>query len=697
MRIRSSFIFIFICLTLISRAQKTKGDTLWLRLHDPKVADTTKLMDVVAYTFGWPRPSFDEAMKLIDEAYAIGTKNRRVNLCQQLLGRKISYYTENNRGIEAFAICQEMKKLGETEHDDRIVSQSYYLRGNIFSSYNMLGKAIEEQKIANDYSIKAKDYSSLSTGQYLLAWYSFNNKDFETSIRNFIPAYDYVLKNRPKDLSSLGEYSGWIGNTYSAFKKFDSAIYFRRMSLDYFLKAGDRFGYCDAYRYLGNIYRNMKNYDSAMANYQRSYKLFSEYKIMDRKWLLQYFIAETYAALKDYKSSAKELDNLLDTVNGTKDLLSLLLGNGLGGKVYDKNKEYQKAISCFKKYIIYKDSSERTGQQGAVTELDAKLKFEQEENALKLRQAEKDAAAERDREKQVMIRNFFMVAFVVMAGFVVLVYRNYKQKKAANKLLEKQKNEIEHQKKEIQDSINYAQNIQSSILPDLGELQKSLGDIFVFYKPKDVVSGDFFWYCKHDNKILLAAADCTGHGVPGAFMSMIGSYELNNSVMERGLMEPSRILSHINVSLKNRLKQGENRSAIKDGMDIVLCSFDLKGNQLQYAGANRPLYIVRGQEGIEVAPTKAAIGGFTANEFEFAQNTIELQKGDCVYMYTDGYSDQFGGDKNKKLTTKRFKELLRAIAAKPMREQLALLEENFYKWKGNFDQLDDVLVIGIRI
>jgi len=697
MRTRSAFVLLFLGLMLTAFGQQTKGDTIRMRLKDPSVADTAKLMDVIAYTFKWPRPTFDELIKLIDEAYVIGTNNKRVNLCEQLLGCKVRLYTENNRGIEAFSICQEMKKLGETEHKDRIIAQSYYLRGNIFQSYNMLGKAIEEQKIANEYFAKANDLHGLANGRYLLGWYSFNHKDYQTSIKSFIPAYNYMLKNRSTDLSVLGEYSGWIGNTYGALKKFDSAIYYRRLSLNYFEKANDRFGFSDAYRYLGNIYRNMKNYDSAMVNYQRSYNLFSEYKIMDRKWLLQYFIAETYAALKDYKRSAKELDNLLDTVNGTKDLLSLLWGNGLGGKVYDKNKEYQKAISCFKKYIIYKDSSEKTGQQGAVTELDAKLKFEQEESAMKLRQAEKDAVAAREKEKQVMIRNFFMVGFIVMAGFVLLIYKNYKQKKAANKLLEKQKNEIEHQKKEIQDSINYAQNIQTSILPDLAELQNNLGDMFVFYKPKDVVSGDFFWYCKHDNKILLAAADCTGHGVPGAFMSMIGSYELNNSVLERGLIEPSRILSHINVSLKKRLKQTSNQSAIKDGMDIALCSFDLKGNSLQYAGANRPLFIVRGEETIEIAPTKAAIGGFTSNDFEFLQNTFELKKGDCVYMYTDGYSDQFGGDKNKKLTTKRFKELLKQIATRPMREQLQALEENFYKWKGNFDQLDDVLVIGIRI
>jgi serine phosphatase RsbU (regulator of sigma subunit) len=690
-------IFVLIAITNIVNAQKTKADSLSLKLKDPSINDTVKIKDVIAYTFSWPNPSFEDAIRLIDEGYAIGEKKKLTDFCKQLLGLKINWFTRNNRGMEAFTICQDMLKLGERENNIQIIAESYGLRSGIFSSFNMLGKAAEEQKIANEYYIKAKDFKSLSTGQYLLGYYSFNNKDFKTAIKNFIPAYDYLVKNKINDKYALGEYSGWIGNTYNALKKFDSAVYYRYISINYALKNGSRQDLADPYRYLGNIYRNMKQYDSAMIHYKNSYNIFKEFKIQDRKWLLQYFIAETYAALKDYKKSAKELDNLLDSINGTKDLLSMYLGNGLGGKVYDKNKEYQKAIACYKKYIVFKDSVEKNGQQGAVTELDAKLKFEKEEAALKFEQAEKDAKAKQESEKQALIRNFFIVAFLIMGVFLIFIVRNYKQKKKANQLLELQKSEIEIQKKEIQDSINYAQNIQHAILPEINEIEKHFREMFVLYKPKDVVSGDFFWYNHTKNNVLIAAADCTGHGVPGAFMSMIGSYELNNSVLERGIVQPSKILSYINVSLKNRLKQNESQTTNKDGMDIVLCSFDLNNLQLQYAGANRPLFIVRNNEPIEIAPTKSAIGGYTSNEFEFINNNIQLQKGDCVYLYTDGYSDQFGGEKNKKLTTKSFKALLISIASKPLKEQNQLLADYFYTWKGKYDQLDDVLVIGIRV
>lgn len=691
------YILLLITYGLSLTAQPGVVDSMKVLLKKKNVADSIRINTIIAYSLSWPNPPFDEVVPLLDEGYQLAIKTNQLHKAQQILARKITYYTQNNKGIEAFSICQEMIRLGEKDTNYTVLGRAYYFRGNIFQSYGMMEKAIEEQKKAVEYYSKSDDKIALSDAQYLLGWYSFNHRDPKTALANFLAAYRYSVTCKKASDHVLGEYSGWVGNSYGALKKYDSAIYYRHLSLNYFKACNDGYGYPDAYRYLGNIYRNQKMYDSAMVNYRKSYELFVKNDIKERKWLLQYFIAETHAALKDYRSSAKELDNLLDSVKGTRDLLSMLLGNQLGAKVYEKNNEFKKSIKCYKNYIVYKDSSEKSGQQGALTELDAKLKFEEEENALKLKQAQKDADALRLAEEQAIIRNFLLAGVCVMGLFLVVVYRNYKQKQKANKLLELQKNEIEYQKKEIEDSINYAQNIQSAVLPDYHDIEKLFNDMFIFYKPKDVVSGDFFWYNKAGESILIAAADCTGHGVPGAFMSMIGNFELNNSVQERGLVQPSKILSHINFSLKKRLKQNHADNVNKDGMDIVLCSFNLKNLTLQYAGANRPLYIMRNETALEYPPTKAAIGGHTADEREFDNNVIQLQKGDCVYLYTDGYSDQFGGDKNKKLTTKNFKQLLKTVSSLTMKEQYAALEKYFYEWKGNFEQLDDILVIGIRV
>ena len=259
-----------------------------------------------------------------------------------------------------------------------------------------------------------------------------------------------------------------------------------------------------------------------------------------------------------------------------------------------------------------------------------------------------------------------------------------------------QKEIIEQKNKEITDSINYAKQIQSSILPLAKDIYELLPDSFGFYKPKDVVSGDFYWIGKQNGKVLVAAADCTGHGVPGAVMSMLGSNKLDHAVYDKGITRPSEILKMLNVGIKSTLKQNRTDS-LRDGMDIALMCIDYENKKIEFAGANRPLYHIRRGMLCEMPPTKSAIGGLTLDEQQFTHEEIEIDKGDCIYIFTDGYADQFGGEKGKKMMTKNFRELLITIHSKPMKEQEQILEESFYKWKGNFEQVDDILVIGIRI
>lgn len=210
-------------------------------------------------------------------------------------------------------------------------------------------------------------------------------------------------------------------------------------------------------------------------------------------------------------------------------------------------------------------------------------------------------------------------------------------------------------KKEIQDSINYARNIQMAILPDIEEMQSSFADLFVFYKPKDVVSGDFYWFAETNGRVFIAAADCTGHGVPGAFMSMIGMDKLNDVVKKDNILQPGKILSELNILVKQVLNQNIGKgTTLKDGMDMAMLSFPVNNvkSELTFSGAYRPLYIVTNGTLEEVKTTKASIGGHTEDSRQFDEHTINLKKGDCVYLTTDGYADQFGGEKGKKFTKK---------------------------------------------
>ncbi|HTB05602.1 MAG TPA: SpoIIE family protein phosphatase, partial [Bacteroidia bacterium] len=218
---------------------------------------------------------------------------------------------------------------------------------------------------------------------------------------------------------------------------------------------------------------------------------------------------------------------------------------------------------------------------------------------------------------------------------------------------------------------------------------------FTLFKPKDIVSGDFYFFSKQNDTILIAATDCTGHGVPGALMSMIGMEHLHDAVEQSD--NPADILSILNKGIKKSLHQSQKNDSTRDGMDIALCA--VQGNSLTYAGANRPLWIIRSNSDTieEIKPTKRAIGGFTEGEQLFEQHTLDLQSGDTIYLFSDGYADQFGGPNGKKLTTRKFKNALLSLKHKRMYEQEQELDKLFEEWKQEEEQVDDVLIIGVRV
>jgi len=260
--------------------------------------------------------------------------------------------------------------------------------------------------------------------------------------------------------------------------------------------------------------------------------------------------------------------------------------------------------------------------------------------------------------------------------------------------LVKQKTIVEQKNKDITDSINYAKNIQEAILPKAG-VDDMFVDSFIMYRPRDIVSGDFYWIKKDENRLLIAAADCTGHGVPGAFMSILGIAFLNEIIIKNPFIEANEILNllrdNVIVSLHQTGKEGES----KDGMDLALCVFDIKTGILQFAGANNPMYLIRNNEIKEIKPDKMPVG-FHYNIQSFNNNYIELYPGDKVYIFSDGFADQFGGPKGKKFKYAQLKEILLNIYTKPMSEQKTILESTFDNWIGDLEQIDDILVIGVQ-
>jgi ligand-binding sensor domain-containing protein/serine phosphatase RsbU (regulator of sigma subunit) len=291
-------------------------------------------------------------------------------------------------------------------------------------------------------------------------------------------------------------------------------------------------------------------------------------------------------------------------------------------------------------------------------------------------------------------------------GLRTFQLRQEKEKvEVINKEVSEQKAIIEAKNHDITDSIKYAKNIQEALLPPLQNLYNELKEAFVLYLPKDIVSGDFYWFAKRNSKRFVASVDCTGHGVPGAFMSIIGNTLLNEIVSDKNITEPAEILNELHAGVKAALKQSNSENERRDGMDIALCSLNNEGTILEYAGANRALWIFRKnkpvEEAFEIIPAnKFPIGGLEMeNEVKrkFTSHSIPVEKGDVAYIFSDGYADQFGGPKGKKFMVGNMQKLISGIYNKPLQEQKQLLNASFLEWKGDLEQIDDVLVIAFRI
>lgn len=258
-----------------------------------------------------------------------------------------------------------------------------------------------------------------------------------------------------------------------------------------------------------------------------------------------------------------------------------------------------------------------------------------------------------------------------------------------------QQEEILQKNKDITDSINYARRIQTSILPKVTTINQMFENNFILYKPKDIVSGDFYWASYNAGKKIIAAVDCTGHGVPGAFMSMVGSSLLNEIVNEKEICNSAAILDALRERLIITLQQTGAEGESRDGMDIAICV--MENNKLEFSGANNPLYLVRNGELMEYKGEKQPIGIYHGAPTPFSNTIIELQKNDCIYLFSDGYADQFGGEKNKKFLYKKLQNKLIEICKEPMEKQKHILNETFENWRGSNEQVDDVLVIGIKM
>jgi serine phosphatase RsbU (regulator of sigma subunit) len=363
--------------------------------------------------------------------------------------------------------------------------------------------------------------------------------------------------------------------------------------------------------------------------------------------------------------------------------------------------DYKDAFADYKNYTLYKDSLNNEENTKKITQEQMQYDFDKKQAEEKAEQDKKDVLAAADKKRQQVITGFISGGLVIVLISLALLFSRFKITQKQKRIIERQKQEVEKQKalveeknKDVLDSITYAKRLQDAILPPISDIKRYLPDSFVLYKPKDIVAGDFYWMEHSDDIILIAACDCTGHGVPGAMVSVVCSNALNRALNEFKIRDTGKMLDKVRELVLETFEKSEGE--VKDGMDISLCAINTKTGSVEWSGAYNPLWYIQDNELKEVVPDKQPIGKVD-NPKPFSTHTLNLKKGDALYLFTDGYADQFGGPQGKKFKYKQLQQLLIDNGKLTMEKQKKVLEETLENWKGRLEQVDDILVMGIRV
>lgn len=522
------------------------------------------------------------------------------------------------------------------------------------------------------------------------------NEKFRSAIDYYYKALDLLAGSDINELTAL-IYNN-IGNTYWELYDFPNAFNVLNKSLDAYQKLDNKRGTASALNSLATHFKLQKNY------------------IQSIRYSLQALtIADSIQDIEQIKNACE------------------ILSYG-----YRETKQFEKSLFYYTRYAEEKEKMINVEGAKELAQKESKMEFDKQKEKMNAEQKEERIKAEEKSRRQQLITWSVGGGLLLVVVFSIFILNRWRITQKQKKIIEVQKVEVERQReladsrriiaeeqkqvieiqkvevekqkeiadeqkklveeknKDITDSINYAKRIQRAMLPHRSDIWKAFPQSFVLFKPKDIVSGDFYFFLKNKHSAFIAAADCTGHGVPGAFMSLIGSEKLYDAVAESS--DTSEILSLLNKGVKTSLKQSDSDDSTRDGMDIAFCSVDTDNRVVKYAGANRPIWIIRkgATEVEEIKATKKAIGGLTEDEQHYEIHEIRLQEGDSFYLSTDGYGDTFGVN-GKKLMTKRFKDTLLSIQEKSMKEQEKHLDEFVENWMAGVEQVDDILVIGIKL
>jgi serine phosphatase RsbU (regulator of sigma subunit) len=662
------------------------------------------------------------------------SENCQIKYDSLLTAAEELYYTDAKGSLEA---AQHLLKLAKSCKDANILFSAHQSLSWAYLILSNFPEAINNANKALQIALNNKKNSQLIDAYNLLGNVYLEVPDKDFALKYFNKGID--LTSSINEEGSLITFYHNIAVAYEQFEDLESSLLFYTKAKEYYEKSGKKRDKGAIYINIGDLYQQLSLADSA----DKYHKMARENLVLneDNDYLSILFssIATKEAEKRNYPKALLYLDSCFSTLGGGHAVTDYINFYKTRSEILHQKGNYLSAYSDLLQAYDLKDSILSKEVYNKLRDVQISAIEAQKEAEIQSLQQEKRIQNLKLSENKAVQKNFILLSVTTTSAMLFLIFivlgnrRNNKKLRDRNSIIETQsidilnKNlQLEQFNKEIIDSINYAKRIQAAILPPENSFKKHFPESFVLYKPKNIVAGDFYWLNYSPNKgevIYFAAADCTGHGVPGAMVSVICNNALNRSLREYDITDPGKILDKTrDIVIQEFEKASED---VKDGMDIALVG--LKFNvqcsmlnsesvaELAYSGANNPLWIIRpchsgrieesidasfvsmtDYELLEVKPDKQPIGKYT-NPKPFKTHSIDLQKGDSIYLFTDGYQDQFGGEKGKKFKKLALKKLLLSIQDKSMEEQCRILNETFEAWRDNLEQVDDVCVIGVRV
>lgn len=691
----------------------TQGQDLnsLLNSNEPIKSKCEKLIDL---SITYNDKGNDSAQYVIKFADSLARKTNDSNLISKVLWA-YSNIVSNSKKDLALSIAYDNFEICKKSKDCKLISRAFLLIGNI--NYWVIGnteKGFENYELAIKEAEKCNDKATLLEVYEQSETIYFNTGQYEKN--------KLILIKKEKTDPSLKDdqwHNADFGDLYRNTNKLDSAIYYYEKAISISKRKNDNTSTSQLYFNYALIPLKQKNFQKAIEFCKNGIMLAKKTNYYDLISSGNCQLYSIYYEMNDFTNAKTHLSEVIKQHEKTKCEPCLISDYKRMSELNYELKDYKDAYNYLRKGIELFDKQNNAQANANVTKVE-------EDNLKKQKQLEIDLANEQ-KENERKVKNISLislgVAFILILGIVVVLFKLNKSKKliALQKTeVEQQKHLVEEKQREIVDSISYAKRLQEAILPPQAFVNKHLPGNFIYYQPKDIVAGDFYWAEKYDDLFFIAAADSTGHGVPGAMVSVVCSNALNRTLKEFKLTETGRILDKTRELVLETFEK--SASEVKDGMDISLLCIDSKNKKIFWSGANNPLWYIQpsGTEDLEVRDISVASSahrqaqdntsatmievkadkqpiGKTDHPKPFTTHSIEFKAGTTFYLFTDGLADQFGGPKGKKFKYKQFSDLLLANHTLPLSEQSAVINKAFSDWKGNLEQVDDVCVIGVRV